>query len=74
MARSNLPPETTILSRPVERKIEYGFVDRCAAGVDSAVERFCERPLCDYREATVCEESVYPPSIYQNHVGSRAVG
>ena len=35
--------ETTILRRPAERRIEYGFVDRCAAGGgDSAVERICE--------------------------------
>jgi hypothetical protein len=35
--------ETTILRRPEERRIEYGFVDRCAAGGgDSVVGRICE--------------------------------
>lgn len=30
------PPETTIVSRPGERKIEYGLVERCGVGGDSA--------------------------------------
>lgn len=38
--------EITILRRPEERRIEYGFVDRCATGgVDSAVERICGNVL-----------------------------
>jgi hypothetical protein len=47
--------ETTILSRPEDCRIEYGFVDRCAAGGgDSMVERICKKHI--HR----CESTVKP--------------
>lgn len=61
--------ETTILRRPGERRIEYGFVDRCAAGGgDSDVGRICETSFTVsllHCEATVfCQVEVrtYRPS------------
>jgi len=41
------PPDTTILSRPGERKIEYGLVERCGSGGDSAAAaaRICAGSL-----------------------------
>lgn len=61
--------ETTILRRPGERRIEYGFVDRCAAGGgDSYVGRICETSFTVsllHCEATVfrqAEVRTYRPS------------
>jgi len=62
-----LAVETTILRRPEEHRIEYGFVDRCGAGGgDSAVERICETSFAVSlrRSNGVCQAKVgtYRPS------------
>ncbi len=56
--------EITILRRPKERRIEYGFVDRCAAGGgDSAVERICETAFnVSLLRSDSCQWESYRPS------------